>query len=369
MIATLKKSMDTLLGRGDAAITVPPMDGPLKPNTLIEDAEVFARFEAPQDLAFDGEKLWVADGRRLWCQEPSGSWTTRIEYERPITAIAHLPRHGIVVAVGGTEIRALGSTDWNAGGRTVAGKPLRCVTAMTAAGGGGLIVTDSSARNAPDQWARDLIERGKSGRVCHLSASAREDCELATGMEFPFGAFVQRGKVWVSESWKHRIVTLDVANKSQPTAVVDRMPAYPSRLAPASDGGVWLSMFAARTRLVEFVLRERQYRERMMREVDPRYWVAPALSSGNSFLEPLQGGSVKQLGIMKPWAPPRSYGLVVKLDEKGLPVWSLHSRANGRNHGIVAVAEARGHLYMLSRGAGVLLRVNLKKLEDEGRHV
>ena len=59
----------------------------------------------------------------------------------------------------------------------------------------------------------------------------------------------------------------------------------------ASGGGMWLTLFAARRRLVELVLREDEYRTKMMAEVDPRYWVAPMLSSGRSFLEPLQGGA------------------------------------------------------------------------------
>ena len=120
-----------------------------------------------------------------------------------------------------------------------------------------------------------------------------------------------------------------------------------------------------RTRLVEFVLREKEYRRRMMSEVDPRYWVAPRLSSGKTFLEPLQGGSVKQLGILKPWAPPSSYGLVIRLDADGLPLYSLHSRADGIHHGITAAVETPRHLYLLSKGAGRLLRAPLETIIAE----
>ena len=47
---------------------------------------------------------------------------------------------------------------------------------------------------------------------------------------------------------------------------------------------MWLTCFTARRRLVEFVLREDRYRRMMMQEVDPRFWVAPMLSSGQNFL-------------------------------------------------------------------------------------
>ena len=53
----------------------------------------------------------------------------------------------------------------------------------------------------------------------------------------------------------------------------------------------------------------------------------------------MQIGSVKALGIQKPWAPPRSYGLVIRLGEDGKPLYSLHSRVDGINHGVVAALE------------------------------
>ena len=96
--------------------------------------------------------------------------------------------------------------------------------------------------------------------------------------------------------------------------MLDHLPVYPSRLSPASAGGFWLTAFAARTQLVEFVLRENAYRRRMMAEIDPEYWIAPKLKSGQSFLEPMQGAHIKTMGVVKPWAPPRSYGLVIRLD-------------------------------------------------------
>ena len=95
------------------------------------------------------------------------------------------------------------------------------------------------------------------------------------------------------------------------------LPAYPGRIAPAADG-YWLALFAPRSQLVEFVLREPAYRKRMMAEVPQPFWVAPKLRSGRSFYESLQGGGVKHLGLLKPWAPTMSAGLCVKLD-RGVP--------------------------------------------------
>lgn len=357
MSGVVRQAIDRLLGRGDAAITVPPMDGPLKPNQAIEDAETVALFAAPADLAWDGHSLWVADGTRLVRRNASGAWIDEASFTRPITALAWSDTLGMLAAVGGDEIVAVSNGRWKPGPRVVAGRPLSCITGLCTTGDGAVIATQGSAQFTNEQWTHDLLGHGRSGRVCRLIPDASGDIELAGNLRHPFGALAVGRELWVSESWAHRVVRLGEAGAA---SVTDRLPAYPSRLAPASGGGAWLTLFAPRTRLVEFVLREDAYRRRMMQEIDPRYWVAPALSSGASFLEPLQGGSVKQLGILKPWAPPRSYGLVVRLDAGGLPVASFHSRADGRHHGIVAAREAGDHLYLLSRGAGRLLRIPLE---------
>ena len=148
-----------------------------------------------------------------------------------------------------------------------------------------------------------------------------------------------------------------------PKPVVDSLPGYPSRLAPAAGGGYWLTCFALRTQLVEFVLREPGFRKRMLKEIEPAYWIAPALNSGNTFLEPMQGAHLKMMGVVKPWAPPRSYGLVIRLTEEGRIRYSLHSRFDGRHHGVVAAVECAGHLYLLAKGCNRLLRISVSELE------
>jgi hypothetical protein len=352
--------LDRWLGRGEAAITVPPMDGPLKPNRLLDEAEVVAEFAQPEDLAWDGAALWIADGPRLLRMGRSGECSEHCVFERPITALAHVPGAGIVAAVGGSGLACVGAADWRAGPRAIAGLPLRGVNALSACADGSLLATVGSTEHPGPDWARDLLTLGRTGRLLRLTPDGSGDAELAGGLQYAFGALELAGGIWTSESWAHRLLrTPDAAGR----VVLDRLPAYPSRLARAAGGGAWLTLFAARTRLVEFVLREPAYRRRMIAEVAPEHWVAPALSSGHSFLEPLQGGAVKQLGIAKPWAPPRSYGLVVRLDAQGLPRYSLHSRADGRHHGAVAVAEAQDALYVLAKGAGRLLRLDLAKLE------
>lgn len=167
----------------------------------------------------------------------------------------------------------------------------------------------------------------------------------------------------VSESWRHRLIL--IKNGQAPQVVLGRLPVYPSRLSKAAAGGYWLTAFTARTQLVEFVLREPAYRRRMMAEIDPAYWVAPRLRSGFSFKEPMQGAHIKTMGVIKPWAPPRSYGLVIRLSEDGKPLYSLHSRVDGINHGVVAAVEMGGDLVLIAKGPGRVLKLPLAGLAEE----
>jgi hypothetical protein len=97
----------------------------------------------------------------------------------------------------------------------------------------------------------------------------------------------------------------------------------------------------------------------MMRDVAREHWIAPALSSGAQFLEPLQCGGVKTMGIHKPWSPTRSYGLLVRLDRGLRPVASFHSRANGRRHGITSVVERDGRALVTSKGGNAILSLTV----------
>ena len=70
MIAALRDFVDRFLGRGDATITVPSFDGALKPNQILEQAETIGQFDAPEDLATDGQRSlhrgWPGHSAARW---------------------------------------------------------------------------------------------------------------------------------------------------------------------------------------------------------------------------------------------------------------------------------------------------------------
>ncbi|KRQ14608.1 hypothetical protein [Bradyrhizobium manausense] len=362
MIAAVRDFANRFLGRGDATISVPSFDGALKPNQKLESAETLLTCESPADLAADGNKLFIADGRRLLSLD-GGSASELRRFEQPISALCALPGGGLAVALGGREVRAYESPSAEQPSATFADAAFNAINALALAEDNALIATDGSAACSVDDWARDLLELNRSGRVYRLDPGSRTVTRLAHSLGYAFGACAHGNAMLVSESWRHRLVL--VSPSASPKIVLAHLPVYPSRLSKASGGGYWLTAFTARTQLVEFVLREAGYRRRMMAEIAPEHWVAPRLRSGRSFNEPMQGAHIKTMGVIKPWAPPRSYGLVIRLDADGQPLYSLHSRVDGINHGVVAAVELGSDLVLIAKGPGRILRLPIAGLAEE----
>ncbi|MGH8519212.1 MAG: hypothetical protein ACREUE_17315, partial [Panacagrimonas sp.] len=243
---------------------------------------------------------------------------------------------------------------------TVDGRALRCVTAIAVLPDGRVAIAEGSAVNPAGAWSRDLLERRASGRIVLAAPDLGSATTIATNLAWPSGLLPRSdGTLWFSEAWRHRLRSIGLAGGGTAATVLDNLPGYPGRLSSEASGEVWLACFALRTQLIEFVLRERGYCEQMLATVDPRYWIAPSLRATGHYLEPLQGGAIKKLGIVKPWAPPRSYGLVLHLSAEGTIRDSLHSRAGGEHHGITAVRRQADRVIAVSRGSGRLLSCTL----------
>jgi len=360
VIAALRSFGDRLLGRGEGSITIPIFDGALKPNQILETADVVASFDDASDIATDGKTLFVADGVQV-LRVADAERTEAARFDRPVTALCVLPDGGLAVALGGQKILVKGGAADGRSWTGVAGVPFHAANAIACRPDGTLVVTDGSSRHDCAGWARDLMDRGTSGRLVLLDPRTGDAKEAARGLEYAFGACASDAETLVSESWRHRVLAIGPDGKRR--VVLGRLPVYPSRLVAAAGGGFWLTAFAARTQLVEFVLRESAFRRRMIKEIAPEHWIAPRLRSGESYLEPMQGAHLRTMGVLKPWAPPRSYGLAIRLSPEGIPLYSLHSRVDGIHHGIVAAAEVAGALYLLAKGPGRLLRIALADIE------
>ncbi|MBO6718297.1 MAG: hypothetical protein JJ913_10110 [Rhizobiaceae bacterium] len=347
MIAAVARLTDKIFGRGEAAVTVPPLDGALRPNQMLDEAgKRFALADVDCLSVADG-KLLASAGDTVFALDGRGKWKQRLQAEGQISCICTAGRGRLAVALANGEILI--------DGERLGGARINCPIALAEAGGV-LYVASGSATNAPDDWQRDLLERNASGSLWRIDVASGKAEQIASGLAWPAGLAIDGNSIVVSEAWKHRLVRYDLANPGKPDVLYHDLPGYPGRISRAATGW-WLAVFAPRSQLVEFVLREPVYRKRMLDEVEPAFWVSPKLRSGSSFYEPLQGGGVKHLGVVKPWAPAMSAGLSVRLDEAFQPVASLQSRADGSTHGVTSVLEHDGQVYVAARGDGVVVRL------------
>lgn len=356
--SALGRAWDSLLGVGEAAVTVPPLDGALRPNRALDEAPVRLPLAGVDSLAVAGGTLLAASGHAIHALAEGPAWRLHRSYDLEIACIAALEDGGLAIAFadGGILVEG-GRLD---GRRYRAAPDAACITALAAAGGS-LHVAIGADRLPATDWQRDLLQGGASGSVWSIDLESGASRRIAGGLAWPAGLAVDGGTIVVSEAWRHRLLRLRPDGAGAPEVVCFDLPAYPGRLSPAAEGW-WLAAFAPRSQLVEFVLREPAYRRRMLAEVPQEYWIAPKLRAGRSFYEPLQGGSVKHLGLLKPWAPTMSAGLCIRLDRAFQPRLSLHSRADGHVHGVTAVAEHAGRVHAAARGDGLVVAIPLDSL-------
>ncbi|MET3616294.1 hypothetical protein ABID16_004643 [Rhizobium aquaticum] len=354
MIAPIRNFIDRIRGNGRHAITTPPMDGVLQPNTLIEDAPLLAPISRPDNLVRRGEEMLFSSGNQL--MRINGTTPEPVEaFPHAVNALAASTGNALAIALmdGSVIVRGGKHDGFSLDQRQAAS--LTCITALCFSGEDRLHICQGSHRNPLSEWKRDLMERNAAGSVWTLDLSQKSLTKIASDLAFPYGILADdKDSLVVSESWQSRLISIDPSGNVRP--VLEDLPGYPARLAPQSSGrGAWLSVFAPRSQLIEFVLREDKFRADMMRSIPSDLWMAPSLTAPHSFLEPLQGGGLKQLGVMKPWAPTRSFGLIISLDENFAPVASWHSRADGTRHGITSVADRGEELVAGSLGGDALV--------------
>jgi hypothetical protein len=358
---------DILYG-GSAEHPIPPMDGALSPNSRLDELEALDfGLSAPDDVAADGNgRLLVSSELSLLALDGNDRPRPVATFDSPISALARLRDGSWVVGLDGNGLVHLDSQ-----GRplhtaaTLEGHPLTGITAAASDGGQGVYFTIGSTRHHAADWVRDLMECNRDGLLGHWIPGRDPQC-LLRDLAFANGVSMEDDgrHLVITESWSHSVSRYEIQGSvlGEKQTLIGNLPGYPSRISAARGGGYWLAVFAMRTQLVELVLQDHAFKQDMMRSLAPELWIRPALSSTGSHLEPLQMGGVRRLGIRKAWAPPRSYGLVLRVDNSGEITDSLHSRVGGHCHGVTAAREIDGRLLVVSRGGNRLLAAPVKQL-------
>lgn len=340
-------------------IEMSAMGGALKPNQDLENAEVYCEVPHADNLVAAKKQLLCSSGHKLM-DITDEKWPKTLEiFDKPISALAISSSGTLAIGLDGWGIIFFGG---NRKGDSICGdgaESISCPTAVQFIDDDVLLVANGSSKYTASEWKYDLMSKGCSGSVHSIDLRSSTSRLIAEGLAFPFGlASAREGGFYLVESWSKRVLRMS-SHGVEAESVLDEIPGYPGRIIPAESGGYWLSVFAPQSQLIEFVLmdKQNQFRQRMMEEVPSKYWIAPDLNSGCSFMKPIQAGYVKRMGITKPWAPTQSYGLVILFNSMLEPIRSHHSRADGTVHGIVSICEWQGNLLAASKASGRIVQL------------
>jgi sugar lactone lactonase YvrE len=362
-LTELLRDLRQIMFRNSEQHAIPPLDGAFSPNDRLDACLPVGGPLLNVDDVVEGDDgvLYVSAGPQVLRLTGDGYVERSVfaQFDSNAGGLAVHPDGRLLVCVAGRGLAAVDTGGRQSWLNQAADQPLRCLTSVAAAPDGTIFASEGSSRYEPDNWCRDLMEKRYSGRLLVCGPGLDGAKVLLRGLCYPHGVAVSadRRHLWFTESWAHRVSRAEIGGRTiaKPDPIIGNLPGYPARLGRAATDGFWLSIFAVRTHLIEFVLREDDYRHEMLRTIPQAFWIAPTLAATGHVLEPMQSGSVKALGIHKPWAPPRSYGLVARIDSDGEAQESLHSRVGGAHHGITAACETAQGLVIVSKGSGRLV--------------
>ena len=350
---------------------IPSMEGPLQPNEALDHLPVVCQsFPGIDDVVIDEEgRLYISSEHRVMRLSGEDYKNQEVFYEcdAPAGGLGIYPDGRLMVCISERGVVLVDENGRQDGIDTVQGSAIKCPTSVTAGPDGKIYITDGTVHHNPQDWVWDLMEKQTAGRlICYEPETGKSEI-LLKDLAYPYGVCLTHDlrSLLLTESWQHTLwqYPLDNLRPGAGERVIPNMPGYPARIVPSGDGGYWMCLFGMRTALLEFILTQEKYRQEMMKTIDSRHWIRPVLSLSNDGMEPLQAGHIVQLGIVKPWAPPRSYGLIIKLDENYDPIKSLHSRVDGRCHGITGLRELKNELCVVSKGHNKILKVSRESLQ------
>lgn len=367
-MSLIRDVIDSVLFPNKEVHAIPVLDGAFSPNNRLDRSRVLGEpIAQPDDFALgpDGALYVSSQASVLRCT--GDDYTERAVFAHlpgPVGALAWTRDAQLLACVSGAGLVTLSREGQEAGRLAeVAGADIECPTAVAVADDGMVYLCDGSRSNRPQDWLPDLMQRRRaSGRLIACDQRLANAKVLADELDWPNGVAVSHDgrEILVSEAWVHRLVAFGRSGTAR-RSIVKNYAGYPARIAADPAGGYWMAFFGMRTQLVEFVLREREFCEAMMARVPRELWIGPSLEGRFDYREPTQIGRIKKLGIQKPWAPPRSYGLVARLGADGEALESLHSRVDGRLHGVTSVRRVGSRVLAAVKG-----RDRLVELPSEG---
>jgi hypothetical protein len=339
-------------------LSVPPLEAGLRPNSALEDASIIREGIEVDDLVLlpDGDIMLSHGTSVSRLSDPSSS----VELGGPVTALLAGADGGIVAAVenrGLVRVSAAGQISDECADEAVAA----CITALASAQDGTIYATRGSSTRAHHDWSGALVHRESGGSLIAVAGGVAR--VVTGGLAWPAGvAEAGDGEVVVSLSHAAALERVRVDDGSRTTFFAN-LPAHPGRLRPRANG--WVIAFPyVRNRLSEMLLEERDFVEQMVATIEQDEWMVPRLRNDNPYTSALQLGQLRVLGVLKPWAPARSYGLVAVIDRDGRFTSSMHSRVDGTQHGVTSAVTRDDHLVIAVRGSRTVITIKETEIHD-----
>lgn len=242
MMSALTRVFDAVLGRGESAVTIPALDGALRPNRRLDEACERIAIDGPSGIIFRPEGVLVSSANQIHRLDAGGAWTLFHQAEATISCMGDAGG-GIAIGLENGDVEIIGGRF--DGVKFESTSEARCPTAIAGAEDG-LYVCHGSKSNSPSAWQRDLLERNASGSVWLIEFAGKRH-RLANRLAFPAGIVVNQGTLVVSESWKNCIIRLDRSTGKRLDAPLDDLPGYPGQISRDRGRGYFLSVFAPRS--------------------------------------------------------------------------------------------------------------------------
>ena len=240
MRSPITKTIDWFFGRGEFGVTVPAMDGALRPNDALDRSTVLLQERDIDNVTSCGGRLFFSSHTSLFQVGAAGTPASKMkDFGQPITAMAASPAGTLAVALANGQVLFIdGGVERQYLSPQKAG--LTCITAMCFAGEKSLLICNGATDISADRWVHDLMSLGCSGSLWRLDCSDATMSRLANGLAWPAGVIERNGKIFVSEAWRHRIVEIGAG---RPRNVLTDLPGYPARMVQ-SKAGTLLCVFA-----------------------------------------------------------------------------------------------------------------------------
>jgi hypothetical protein len=330
------------------------LEGVLGPNNRLDDAEG-APVEAPEALCVAGDgSLLFSSGRRVlslgrWGEEPK-LWAC---FDQAVSALRAGPGGLVAVGMEGGRVTICDSL-----GRPAAGwspnADLTAATDIVFVSEDEIAVLDNGYRAGESVLSLVPWDEGARGRIVAIRRGG-EGRVLASGLHCPMGICRDAtGQLIVSLLERASIV--DAAGKTRQSGY----PGYLGRIRKV-DSGYLMTCLSRRDPLIEFLKGEPGFVAEMKAKIEPRHWIGPRGTPEFSHDFPIELGAARLFGAVKPWAPSFSYGLIIALDDRLMPVASAHSRANGFRHAISDAEVWNGDLVAVSKASSELLNLGAWK--------